>query len=259
MDLCLGCGFTGSSEPSEIMKERAGCARSKTRCGRLHAIDLRRSRAAGTRRGVAVSGTEIIQAGIGVVLFAAIEVVVWCGSNLGEAVAEAIVLAAIRQLADGAGQLAQAGTAIVLEVARSPPAAVLILADPLQPAGKRALNGCRPDRPCRLIEHLQAAGYIQIIDQPLGGGDAVESLRGAIAELVVNQVDHGAAAGHFDPVVLRVVVSSIPGLKQLSQSCQQELIFCPGTDTDAEVVFIQPLEIGTRPDHHSLLDNKPSP
>ena len=69
---------------------------------------------------VVVSGAEIIEAEVGVVLFAAVEVIVRCCAGFGEGVAVGIVFVLIGHYASRVSQLTHAAAAIVAIEARRP-------------------------------------------------------------------------------------------------------------------------------------------
>ena len=149
---------------------------------------------------VVVSGAEIVETEVGVVLFAAVEVVVRRGAGRAEQIAEGVVIIVIRYYGVQIRQLANTSEAIIAVEAGRPRAVdLLVLADALQAVGVRSLD----DAVDRLLEDLRQAGRVHVVLHKVLRRHVAHLLCYAVAEAIVDHCNR--AAVHRHKVVLRVV------------------------------------------------------
>ena len=110
--------------------------------------------------GIVVSGAEIVETEVGVVLFAAIHVVVRRGAGRAEQIAEGVVIIVIRYYGVQIRQLANTSEAIIAVEAGRPRALdLLVLADALEAISVTALD----DAVDGLLEDLRQAGWVHVV------------------------------------------------------------------------------------------------
>jgi len=142
---------------------------------------------------------QVVEAQVGVVALAAIEIDVRRCAGLGEQVAEGVVLVGIGDHACEVGQHAHRALAIVDVEARRPSIfQSLALADALVSVGV----GTRDRAANQFLDHLRVAGRRKIVHQVLRG-DAAGGLGGQFPKAVVAQRD--LAAIHRDQLQPRVI------------------------------------------------------
>ena len=155
-----------------------------------------------SRGGIVVSGAQVVEAEVAVVLFAAIQVVVGSRAGLGKRVAVGVVFILVRNNTSGVRELANRTCTVVYIKARRPCAIHhLAFADALESVGVGALD----DSVDSLFQDLRQTSWVHIIFYEIFCCHSIDCLRDTISEGVVDHGDDLAVADGREHVILRVV------------------------------------------------------